>query len=305
VTVGGNVYKLVRNVITTLLSVALLAVPATAFASASKHKATSKSAAWVIGARAVNWTSANKEIGPLREQRIYYTGALPSKWKGSACNVLPYGVWCIISYDTPTTNVTSYVSAISKTRNVVLIFGHEPEHPGVWKSPAAFVSAFEGQSTLIRKAEGKRTNVRVAMASMTYQYGGKGYGSNGLGCAFIPPAKYVDYYYADNYEVSPTGKGLATDPKWLNWLNCVKNKGRRLGLAEYGLGTCSTSAQRVATLKADAAYLGTKLPAITGFRTQLWSYFWSSAQTGTKGCNDPQFTDSSMINAWRSIEAAG
>ena len=50
-TVGGNVYKLVRNVITTLLSVALLAVPATAFASASKHKATSKSAAWVIGAR--------------------------------------------------------------------------------------------------------------------------------------------------------------------------------------------------------------------------------------------------------------
>jgi hypothetical protein len=267
-------------------------------------RAATTSAAWVVGARAVNWAAANAKLGPLRDQRIYYTGALPSKYSGTDCSKLPAAVWCIISYGTPTVNVASYVSSIPASRNAVIIFGHEPEHPGAFRNGAAFVTAFTAQSALIRHAAGKAANVRVAMASETYQYGGKGFGSRGLGCSFIPPAGDVDYYYADNYETTPTGKGLATDPKWLNWLNCVKNHGRRLGLAEYGLGTCNGTSKRVATLQADATYLRTRLPAITGFRTQLWSYFWSSRGTKSGSCNDGQFTDSATISAWRGIEAA-
>lgn len=301
--------KSARNVIVALLSAALLAMPAMASASghpaAAKGRSVTTSAAWVVGARAVNWAAANAKIGPLRDQRIYYTGALPSKYNGSACSQLPAAVWCIISYGTPTTHVTSYVSSIPASRNAVIIFGHEPEHPGAFRNGAAFVTAFAAQSALIRHAAGKAGNVRVAMAAETYQYGGKGFGSRGLGCSFIPPASEVDYYYADNYETTPTGKGLSTDPKWLNWLNCVKNKGRRLGLAEYGLGTCNGASKRLSTLQADASYLRTKLPAITGFRTQLWSYFWSSRGTKPGSCNNGQFTDSAMISAWRGIEAAG
>jgi hypothetical protein len=298
-----------RKVIIGLLSIALLAVPAMASASghpaSAKSRAATTSAAWVVGARAANWAAANSKIGPLRDQRIYYTGALPSKYSGTDCSKLPAAVWCIISYGTPTVNVASYVSSIPASRNAVIIFGHEPEHPGAFRNGAAFVTAFTAQSALIRHAAGKAANVRVAMASETYQYGGKGFGSRGLGCSFIPPAGDVDYYYADNYETTPTGKGLATDPKWLNWLNCVKNHGRRLGLAEYGLGTCNGTSKRVATLQADATYLRTRLPAITGFRTQLWSYFWSSRGTKPGSCNDGQFTDSATISAWRGIEAAG
>jgi hypothetical protein len=263
-----------------------------------------KSAARVIGARAVHWAKANSIIGPLADQRIYCKHALPAKYRGSACSKLPAGVWCIISYHRATTNVTRYVSSIPARRNVVIIFDHEPEHPGRWKSGAAFVAAFDRQFALIRRAAGRAANVRVAMAADTYQYGGKGYGRRGIGCSFIPPASaVVNYYYADNYEPMPTGQGLATDPKWLNWLNCVKNRGRRIGLAEYGLGSCNGTAKRVATLQADAAYLSSKVPAITGFRAQLWSYFWSGHGTKPGSCNDGQFTDPAMISAWRSIKA--
>src|ERR1022692_1211454 len=94
-----------RKVIIALLSIALLAVPAMASASgrpaAAKSRAATTSAAWVVGARAVNWAAANSKICPLRDQRIYYTGALPSKYSGTECSKLPAAIWCIISYGTP------------------------------------------------------------------------------------------------------------------------------------------------------------------------------------------------------------
>jgi hypothetical protein len=288
----------VRTTITALLSTALLAVPAMASASSTP-------AAHVIGVDAVSWSAANSKVGPLQEGHIYY-GTLPSHYAGTYCSALPAGDWCIVSYNKQTTNVAGYVASIPASRHVVMNFDKEPEAPHAWRSGAAFVSAFDAQTAIIRKAAHGAKNVFIAMAAMTYQYGGKGYGHVGVGCSYIPPPSKTDFYYGDNYEATPTGKGLATDPKWLNWLNCVKRFGKPLGLAEYALGQCSSAKVRLATLVADAAYLRNKLPAIIGRRTQLWSYFWVDNKGIAPGsCRDWQFTNSAMISAWRGIEAGG
>lgn len=289
-----------RKLITTLLSVPLLAVSLLASASASAlavprmapASASGQHAAQVISASAGNWSAANSKIGPLQGQRLFYPGALPSRFAHSACNRLPAGDWCIVSYNKRNTNVASYVSSIPSSRNVVLVWEHEPEIPGRFSSGHTFVSGFDAQSALIRKAAHGAKNVHVASDSESWQYGfgGGNGGSRGAGCSFIPPASAVDYYYADNY--SPTAQPLAGMVRWQNWLKCVKKSGKPIGIAEFGLGSCAGASARVKTLLADAAYLKT-------LDVQLWSYYY----VPNKGCENWQFTDSAMISAWRGIEA--
>jgi hypothetical protein len=102
----------------------------------------------------------------------------------------------------------------------------------------------------------------------------------------------------DTYEAKPTGKGLATDAPFMGWYNLVKDRGKPLVFAEYGVGVNPVgytadnwSAQRAATFKADKLWIA----AHPAFDTVLYWY-----NTGARG--DWRFTDAASVTAWRAIE---
>jgi hypothetical protein len=275
-------------------TLALLA-SGTGSASGGLEAATGTRAATIIGAAAANFTAADMTIGPLQDQRIFYPNALPASFIGSAGDRLPAGVTAVISYNTENTNVVSFLRSVPANRPVIMIFHHEPEH-SYGPSGATFVAQFESQSKLIRSLH--RPNVRVAMAAEAYQYVD---GRNGASGSYLPPAAYLDMYLLDYYEPhpAPDGKGIAKNRQFQAWYRLVKNRGRQLGFAEYGLssdGSATADAVRVATMKADAAWMVAHGPFA------IWSYWWKDAPASSSA-NSWQFTDPGAVTEWRAIEA--
>jgi hypothetical protein len=251
-------------------------------------------AAIIVGAHAANFTAADTTIGPLQDQRIFYPTTLPASFIGSAGDRLPAGVTAVISYKTASINVVSFVRSIPADRPVIMIFHAEPEH-SYGARGATFVAQFESQSNLIRSVH--RANVRIAMAAEAYEYVD---GRDGVSGSYLPPAGYVDTYLLDYYEPVPTAKGIAKNRKFQAWYRLVKNRGKPLGFAEYGLssnGTAAGNARRVATLKADNAWISAHGPFA------IWSYWWQDPAT-TTGKDNWQFTDPGAIAEWHAIEDA-
>jgi hypothetical protein len=276
----------------------------------------SNRAADLVGAESndgncAQFSTANSAIGPLQSCKIFYDAAkaLPSSFAGSTCDSLPPDVTCVISYKVADTNVSNFVGSIPAGKNVILIYWQEPEH--TWSGTgASFVSEFETQSNEIRAATttANAENVFVAMDAEAYKYGAVGSGhSNGTDCSFIPPSAYADFYFADQYEFVSTGNNFANDTpdagantEWNNWLSCASPRNKPIGVAEVGYncgqkdGTGSnpngpTTTQAMAS---DNNYLGGNPD---GLPVVLYEYWWST----NVGC---QFTGSSQVNEWKSIE---
>lgn len=263
-------------------------------------------AAVLIGADAgrsgavAEWMTANKSIGALQLDKIFYPRALPVSYRGSTCAGLPKKVVCLVAYKTPTVHVGSFVSSIPAGRTVVMIFHQEPE--GDFPSGQDFVGQFEHQSALIRRAANGAPNMFVADDAGTSRYQP---GYPGADCSYIPPAAYTDFYFADHYEPRPTGLDLPKGQQggdWARWLSCVEPMHKPIGLAEYGLGTCSArgNVAREQALLSDSSYLKS-LPAVIRAPVLIWNYWWVNDSVFSL-CKDWLFTGT-MLNAWRSVKA--
>lgn len=229
--------------------------------------------------------------------------------------------------------IRAFFTGLPAGQTVIMVYMGEAENPnnrilsgcpGAGSSDAAnFVSCFEQESSNIRTAAaqlGLTDNVFIADDSASSQYVASGAGMSPAPCGWIVPSSYVDFYFQDHYERGwadgsnlsvQTGKG---DPnyngqgalQWNNWLGCVKNSGKPIGLAEYGLcsggvhciqtsPTCDDAASTTAdrnTMAADNTYLASD-PSGTS-PTLLWTY-WDA--------NCSQFDNSNGgITEWQSIE---
>lgn len=125
-------------------------------------------------------------------------------------------------------------------QTILMVFWQEAEdtYPGTY---GQFTTDFQTEASNIRAAaaaENLTENVFVAQDSSTYQY----YGGDGVGCHWIVPSSYTDYYLADHYTRNETsgGASLPNQPspygsEWTGWLNCVQGNNKPIGLAEYGM----------------------------------------------------------------------
>jgi hypothetical protein len=247
-----------------------------------------------VGAYAADWRNANRVLGPMRSDKIFYPPwePLPQRWPKTSYG-LTRGALAIVAYKYPTKNVLSFVRSIPRTREVAMVFWQEPEA----HVPASqFMSEFKAQSRLIRSAH--RSNVAVAFDAGTYRY--QPWDRSAYSCGYVPPRRYVDYYFGDVYETND--QSLQHLPYFQRWVHCTAHRGRARGLAEYGLGNCQGSVVRAKTILADTAYMSRSFPHL-----HVLSYWWSdtSPNSGTSCHTDWQFTDRTTISAWRGIESAG
>lgn len=256
-------------------------------------------AAQVMSVHAPSWAVANAQVGPLTGDRIYFPGAVPSRYSG-LCAALPAGVTCIISYNKPTQNVAGFIASIPSSRTVYIAYSHEPEAQHKWPSGAAFVAAFDAQSAIIRKAADGRSNIHIASISSSYHYAGNA--AKGIGCSYIPAASEVTDYLVDNYQPYPTSAGAANDPGLESWLKCVAGRSRPVGIAEYGVGTCNGAGAQVAALKADDAYFKSTAFTDKYGRLALWSY-WDTNKGSNLPCYQTFALAGAMVGTWRSIVA--
>jgi hypothetical protein len=191
----------------------------------------------------------------------------------------------VVSYNQATKNVVSYVRSVS--RPIWLAYRHEPEDGNQFRSGAVYVSQFEAQSRLIRSVGNHHVKVVSVNAGYAYR-NGHGLGLNG---SYLPPASYVDAYALDLYQVCCRGarwpaKGLASYDRFQNWLKLVGNRGKLLGLTEYGIE--ASPAVRDARIHADASYLRSRF----GGKFGLWDYYYVGYW---------RFTDAATVQAWRSL----
>jgi transcriptional regulator with XRE-family HTH domain len=248
----------------------------------------------LIGARARDWTSANRLVGPLQTERLYHD-ALPASFPGSREARLPAGVVPIVSYWKPTSGVTRYVASVN--RPIILIFRYNPE-PRM--SGPAFVSAFEEQSRLIRSAH--NADVRVATSAMVYQYQSS-LNSRAATCGYIPPASSVDYYLSAVYDPYLEGIDQTDQGGFVVWQNCTRGLHRPRGIVELGLGLgthgsawCQPESRRTSVMYGDLAYLHASLPDLA-----VLEYWWN-ASPGAPCAQSWQFpADSSTADLWRTV----
>jgi hypothetical protein len=258
------------------------------------------------------WKQMNKDVGPSQTAREYYAGGLPSSWsdKTNFCKSLP-SVICVISYHTEEKSqqaMNAFVKGISKDRAapVFIVYWDEPE---AHITSGKFINGYEKQVDEVRAACWKAHNcgvVKVGMIASTYQY--QTPKMKGYGCSYIPPARYVDVYFADTYE--PVLVGLGSDAGFQRWATCAKREGGSvvLGLTEYGLGVCVTKGKfteqkRQTQLAADARYLSVHFP-----RLYMWEYYWHMGASAG-GCKEFQFPAGSVppkelvtAKEWQAIE---
>lgn len=246
-----------------------------------------------VGAYAADWRSANRVLGPMRSDKIFYPPwePLPRQWPKNSYG-LTRGTLAVVAYKYPTKHVLSFVRSIPRTREVVMVFWQEPE---AHLSASQFLSEFKAQSRLIRSAH--RSNVAVAFDASTYRY--QSWDRSAFNCGYVPPRRYVDYYFGDVYEAND--QSLQQLPYFQRWVHCTAHRGRARGLAEYGLGDCQGAAFRAKTIVADTEYMSRNFPHL-----HVLSYWWSdtSPNSGTSCHTDWQFTDRTTISAWRTIESA-
>ncbi len=252
----------------------------------TRAKTTSSGTTLLTGADTVTgrWTVADARLGPLHAVRLFYKGALPASY---ARVHVPAGVKAFISYKSPSTNTVPFAKSCPPGTRI--IFHHEPENDYNGNG-AAFVAQYDTQYRTLKAAN---PALIVGMAAMSYQYEGGRHGQSG---AFLPTASHADFYAVDNYEAKPSGKGLATDTAFQHWYALVKNRGRPLVFAEYGVGVNPVgapdkwSSRRAATMRADRGWI----EAHPGFNAVLYWY-----NTGARG--DWRFSDGPSIAAWKNL----
>lgn len=284
-----------------LLGAHTVVVAADGVAVSVLYTVTAPTAPILFGADAANaagFDAAAKVLGPIALRRLFYSGQLPASY--SALN-LPVGVNAVVSFKTPGANDIPFAQSCPAGTRV--IFHHEPEDADdtYGGDGTKFVAAY---TPVYDKLKAANPQLLVGMAAMTFQYNPNNapIQQQGVDGSFIPPADKVDFYSADNYQNKPSGKGLVNDPAWLGWYKLVKDKGKPLALAEYGMGVNPVgytvdawAAQRAASIKADAVYLRT----LPGFQLPgaFWLYWYN---TGAQG--DWRFTDPGCAAAWQAAQ---
>jgi hypothetical protein len=294
---GGGPAKRPARLGTVLTPLALAAVMLFAQAGAasttiSSHgrRAAQFRPAQYVGAHALDWSQANRVLGPMRSDKVFYPASqpLPPRWPKNSYGV-SRGALAIVAYKVPTKNVLSFVRSIPRNHEVTMVFWQEPE---AHVSASWFRSEFEAQARLIHSAH--RSNVTIAYDASTYRY--QRWDRSAYDCQYVPPRHYADYYFGDVYEQND--QSLRRLPWFERWVHCTAHHGRARGLAEYGLGSCQGTFVRMETMLGDASYLGRHFPYL-----HVLSYWWDQRKS-TSCHTDWQFTDPGTINAWREIEAA-
>jgi hypothetical protein len=251
------------------------------------------------------WRQMNQVIGPSHTARVYYADGLPATWSDPTnfCSSLP-SVLCVISYHTKEKTqaaMDTFIEGINPKRSAPVFISYFDE-PEAHITSSQFISGYENQVDEVRAACAKAGNcavVKVGMIAESFQYQ---VGERGYSCSYIPPAQYVDVYFADTYE--PTLVGLRKDTGFQRWATCAKSEGSNvvLGLTEYGLGDCVTSGTfseqaRENQLAADATYLSVHYPHL-----YEWEYYWHTGPSAG-GCKEYQFPAPSVTaTEWKAIE---
>jgi hypothetical protein len=282
---------------------------------------------------AQDWIDTNSIIGPLQSDKQFPQpdDYLPASWDSSnnncyeieqALGTADSANWpaCLITYNypanEPTTEAqlqafftTSAGDPFPAQQMVIMTYHDEPELSTSGLDGPEFVSQFETQSTNIRSAAaavGRTPEVFVAMDSATYDYSNDPTHDDGLGCSYIPPTSYVDFYLADHYDDVANGEDLPNEgspysDEWSNWLGCVQGINKPLGLAEYGLncpvGNNPNASAVTQAITEDNSYLAA-IPNATE-PTIMWEYWYDTNASGT---NDCVFTNSNTISEWQSVE---
>lgn len=249
------------------------------------------------------WVQAEKTLGHMTAQRIYYQSLPPSFTTDNFCSGLPLDATCVVSYKTPNQNVVSYVKSVPADRKVVLIFHHEPECGGTFPGHAdfpseqAFLNEFEIQSNLIRSADNPAVKVAMVACVTDYQlpYSPSQPGHDASNCGWIPPRQYVDFYYGDIYDNNVSGAWNI--PGMLRWLQCTRDHHRRRGIAEWGIPHstgCNAQLTRAEDLGLSYQFFERRMP-----RMQMLLYFWVD---GLGVCQDWQFHEPDAVLEWHRIE---
>ncbi len=260
--------------------------------------------------RAAQWNAADKVVGPLQSDKIFYgtgTGVkpLPPSFKGSVCDELKHQPVCVIAYKTASKKtLQSFVESMPARRGrpVIMVWWDEPELAKSGMSAGTYKKNFSLRSEWVRQAANAKhlTYVKVAMDSATSGYAP---GQPGYDCSYLPAAMNVDYYLADVYQHRLTGLGNVAG--FGRWAQCTAGRGKLRGIAEYGLGVCTAAGtkasqvEREHTLAADAAYLAKNFP-----RLFMWEYWWSEISGSGGRCAHSWFPPNSVIaTEWKRIEA--
>jgi hypothetical protein len=302
-------------------------------------------AALMIGAYEPNpaaWNQANTSIGPLQSDKIFFGGgspALPGNWKSKTnkCYELEQShknlaTWptCVINLADfeNKTQITDFLTDLPAAQTVIMVYHGEPEGKTFQRCPAKaipvgdaanFVCYFGLESGYVRSAAvklGLTENVFTADDAASHEYGNHGAGMYPERCAWIAPSSEADFYFVDHYERGwANGTNLSVQngqanvaQQWNNWLGCVDNSTKPIGLAEYGLcaGTSScnkgtppaaclneaSSAKVTATMTADNSYLANNPSGDSP--TLLWEYWYDKCWTFTNAAHG--------ITKWQSIE---
>jgi hypothetical protein len=324
-------------------------------------------AALMIGAYAPNvsaWQSDDNTstgIGPLQSDKVFFGGnspVLPSQWQDTTnqCWEITQGTSappkppaCVINLNPPLNSsnkplysesqIQKFLTGLPANQTVIMVYHGEAENTasgafsgcGGTSDAAEFVNCFADEATNIRTAA---VNLMLTehvftaddSASSAYVDGG-----TGVGCNWIVPPSYADFYFQDHYErgwadgsnLSEQSSSSKGAQQWNNWLSCVDTQAntdyKPIGLAEYGLcsgspgqdicsqglscgtGTDqgpSTTADK-ATMAADNTYLASEPSTLAsgpgvGSPTLLWEYWYDKCW---------QFDNSNhVIDEWQSIE---
>ncbi|MGH3156207.1 MAG: carbohydrate binding domain-containing protein, partial [Streptosporangiaceae bacterium] len=291
---------------------------------------------WIL----TNWTSSSMtsyNIGPLQSDKEFYDGSSTSLnptggWAQSSniCYEIEQSIsnsanWpaCVINYQTQYSepDFADFFQNLPAAQMVVMVFHGEPEASSDFSSGSQYVSDFDTESLDVRDAAvtsagNAMPNVFVAADSTTFQYASSAPNNAGdpngpgNGCPYIPPTTSTDFYLADHYNQNvqsapdntlPTAGSPGPGQDWSNWLSCVQDINKPVGLAEYGLD-CHNSVgpdQQVVTdeINADNDYLEA-IPGATQ-PTIMWEY-WYSDNGGTPGC---VFSNAyGAVTAWQNAE---
>lgn len=265
------------------------------------------------------WEGGNSAIGPLQDNKIFYSTTIPTSWTGSDCADLynaGHKVTCILAFKATQTQAqfASYLAGVPADQQIIFVPHQEPEN-GDYTSGALFVSYFKDQATKIRAAAADAPNIMVMMDSS-----GSGYlnGHPGANCSYIvPPAQGngdggTDGYLIDYYQEQPNGTAIPTGQnpeRWKNWQNCIATGSsttagtisRPIGLGEFGYGVTGgpgncvgpTEATRNSSLAADLTAFQNQTDT-SGAPAMVASYWWVDDSLSEGACRDWNFTPTSV-----------
>lgn len=98
-------------------------------------------------------------------------------------------------------------------------------------SGAAFIDFW---TTARSKIKAANPNIPVGYIAMAYQYETSTGNQDALNGLYTPDNSLCDWYGTDYYQ-TPVASLPTADSGWNNWYNLIKNRGKPLVIAEWGL----------------------------------------------------------------------